>query len=64
MSAPAKPTRPTRSKKKPYTKPQIVYKQRLEARASACTNYGPGTGKSSTGGPPPQGSCGASYLFS
>ncbi|MBI5303653.1 MAG: hypothetical protein HY868_16070 [Chloroflexi bacterium] len=39
------------SKKKPYTKPRMVYKQKLEARASACTPIGVGYGKATTGGP-------------
>lgn len=53
------------SKKKTWKKPRIVYKQTLEARASACSFFGVGTGKSTTGGlPPPNGNCGSDYLFS
>ncbi|MBI5648866.1 MAG: hypothetical protein HZC40_00205 [Chloroflexi bacterium] len=61
MSAANKPQAQPSAKKKPYAKPRIVHRQRIEARASACAYSGPGTGKSSTGAPY---QCGQSFLFS
>ena len=37
--------------KKPYDKPEVIYKQSLEAMAAACTPIGPGAGKADTGSP-------------
>lgn len=51
MDTAPKPEHQPRAKKKPYTKPRVVYKQRLEAKASVCIYAGPGTGKGSTGAP-------------
>ncbi len=65
MSAAKMPERKSTTKKKPYTKPQIVYKQPLEAKAAACAFTSVGTGKATTGGPPPPyGNCGYHFLFS
>jgi len=61
MTAQPKRTRQPSAKKKRYTKPRVIYRQPLEARASACTPAGPGGGKSTTGGPY---QCGQNYLFS
>jgi len=61
MTAANPPPVQSRVKKKKYAKPRILYRQRLEARASACTYAGPGTGKGSTGSPY---HCGQNYLFS